>query len=718
MNYFLISTVTLLVLGAIAVVLTLTLEGRRSSSGSSLQITEGPDAVRVRKYSTSISVHSRLLTGQITVEFVNKMDCAASGSLTLQLPVGARVTDLVTEASDECQMLGVVQSVFDAQESFHAQSSAGKSAAILQAWDLQNYPLWASVPPSGTTKVYIVYEELLSRKNYQIPFHVPIGPGVHVDELTLDIKVSEPSSGVSMFDVEEHVVDPNGDEWRRYGQRMEVNWLGSDAVQASLRLQNVAGPDFPRMVRAWYDYNPSRIQDDGILSASQSCLSYLFNPSSTLYPIPKAIVFVVDVSGSMRGEKLDDAKAAFRSMIDTLSENEIFSIQAFSKDSSKKTWGPSVATSYAKQEGIAFVDGFEAAGGTNLNGALIDAFLTLKGVQDTPAVDNRRVVSTIVFLSDGRATSGVTDRPTILRNVRSANLDMKTKIFSLGFGKNADMPLLTAISIQHRGRALPIHTGYGDSALQLQDFYDGELRDVFLSDVRVSIEVSSNFQIESQTQSTYPIFAGGSEITIRARPPRGMYINGDVLVTTTAITSDGPRQWSQYTRIGSPSVATNPFDRECTQSFAHAKISEVLAFAEAMESLGAELYDYVEQTVGYGIGISVNRASEMEIISSIKGYAFDLAMEAGLVWPGLTAMVTMENDNCKTVENEVCSDEELWRAGLGRQNPHGGVPDSLAGDEDDAGPMSNPFTTSNAIAVALLSSLCILYMLFALLMLC
>ena len=91
----------------------------------------------------------------------------------------------------------------------------------------------------------------------------------------------------------------------------------------------------------------------------------------------------------------------------------------------------------------------------------------------------------------------------------------------------------------------------------------------------------------------------------------------------------------------------------------------------------------------------------------IKGYAFDLAMEAGLVWPGLTAIVTMENDNCKTVENEVCSDEELWRAGLGRQNPHGGVPDSLAGDEDDAGPMSNPFTTSNAIAPALLSSLAV-----------
>lgn len=174
MNYFLISTISLMVLGAIAVVLTLTLEGRRSTSGS-LQITEeGSDAVRVRKYSTSISVHSRLLTGQITIEFVNKMDCAASGGLTLQLPVGARVTDLVTEASDECQMLGVVQSVFDAQESFKAQSSAGKLVALLQAWDLQNYPLWASVPPSGTTKVYVVYEELLSRKNYHIPFTFPL----------------------------------------------------------------------------------------------------------------------------------------------------------------------------------------------------------------------------------------------------------------------------------------------------------------------------------------------------------------------------------------------------------------------------------------------------------------------------------------------------------------------------------------------------------------
>lgn len=706
MNYFLISTITLLILGAIAVVLTLTLEGRRSSSGSSsLQRTEGQSGpIRVRKYSTSISVHSRLLTGKITVEFENERDCAASGGLTLQLPVGARVADLVTEASDECQMSGVVQGVFDAQESFRAQSSAGKSAALLQAWDLQNYPLWASVPPSGNTKVYIVYEELLSRKNYQIPFQVPIGPGLQVDEISMEIKISEPNSGVSMFDVEPHGVGSEGDKWRRYGQRMEVHWIGSTGVQASLRLRNVGGHDFPRMVRAWYDYNPSMIRDEGVLSGSQSCISYLFNPSSALRDaIPKAIVFVIDVSGSMKGEKLDDAKSAFRSMITTLGENEIFSIQAFSKESSKKSWGPSLATTYARQESLAFVDSLVAKGGTNLNGALLDAFTTLKDVQDMVAMDNRRLIPTIIFLSDGRASSGVTDRPEILRNVRLGN-EVNAKIFSLGFGKNADMPLLTAISVQNRGRSLPIYTGYGDSALQLQNFYDGELRDVLLSDV--SIEVSSNYQIESLTQSTFPIFAGGSEITVRARPSSGVYFNGDVTVTTTAVTSDGPRQWSQYTRIESPSFTTNPFDRECTQSFAHAKISEILAFAEAMESLGSELYGYVEQIVGYGIGISVNRASEMEIISSIKGYAFDLAIEAGLVWPGLTAMVTLENDNCELSENDICFEGDILRGGFGHSNPHNdgttGIPEE--GPMGDAG-----VVTSIAYGAAtVLSFLCTL----------
>lgn len=367
-----------------------------------------------------------------------------------------------------------------------------------------------------------------------------------------------------------------------------------------------------------------------------------------------------------------------------------------------------MATSYAKNEGIAFVEGLEAKGGTNLNGAVLDAFVALKEIQNIAAVDNRQLVSTIIFLSDGRATSGVTDRPTILRNVRSANMDMNAKIFSLGFGKNADMPLLTAISIQNRGRSLPIYTGFGDSALQLQDFYDGELRDVFLSDV--SIDVSSNLQIESLTQSTFPIFAGGSEITIRARPPRGIYFNGDVMVTTAAITSDGPRQWSQYVRIDALSVTSKPFDKDCRQSFAHAKITEVLAFAEAMGSLGSELNDYIEQVVGYGVGISVSRASETEVVSSIKSYAFDLAMEAGLVWPGLTAMVTMPNDNCEADENEVCTDEELWREGFGGLNPHGGVPIPMAGDEGDGiGPTSNPFTTSDANATALPYFQCIFY---------
>ena len=43
----------------------------------------------------------------------------------------------------------------------------------------------------------------------------------------------------------------------------------------------------------------------------------------------RKIIFVIDISGSMEGQKLQDAKASFASMIDTLDERDNLLVQAF-----------------------------------------------------------------------------------------------------------------------------------------------------------------------------------------------------------------------------------------------------------------------------------------------------------------------------------------------------------------------------------------------------
>ena len=215
---------------------------------------------------------------------------------------------------------------------------------------------------------------LLARANYEIPFQIPLSPGMPVDELTMEITVSEPDSGVTSFDIEPLTTSR---------AVMEITKQGQVSASARLELSNVLLEDeLPRLIRASYDYDPSVMPRGGIVIGSGACVSHLFNPSSLLdTPIPKNIVFVIDTSGSMSGQKLADAKAAFEAIIQTLEDDDYFTVHTFSSKGTEESWGPSKATSFAKSDASIFVKKLEARGGTNLHQAFLDALERAKTIQ-------------------------------------------------------------------------------------------------------------------------------------------------------------------------------------------------------------------------------------------------------------------------------------------------------------------------------------------------
>mmetsp|Transcript_9497 Transcript_9497/g.20162 ORF Transcript_9497/g.20162 Transcript_9497/m.20162 type:complete len:697 (+) Transcript_9497:80-2170(+) len=637
---------------------------------------------RISRYATNTLVESRLATTKITVEFMNEMDCATIRGFTMQLPINGRVTNLVVETSNECKMTSDVKTVLDAQEEFHTQSSAGKPAALLQAWDATQYPVWVSLPPLGKTTIEITFEELLARANYEIPFQIPLSPGQPVDELTMEITVSEPDSGVTSFDIEPLAASR---------AVVEIAKQGQVSASARLELSNVLlEDDLPRLIRASYDYDPAVMPRGGIVIGSGACVSHLFNPSSLLdTPIPKNIVFVVDTSGSMSGQKLADAKAAFEGIIQTLEDDDYFTVHTFSSEGTEKSWGPSKATSFAKSDASAFVKELDAEGGTNLNDAFLDAIGRAKTIQAMAEEGDYQLVPIIMMLSDGQATEGVTNRVDIARAVRESNDDVNAKIFGLAFGSGADLPLLLGIAIQNQGRAIPIYEGYGDSAEQMEDFYSAELRRVLLHDL--TFNIASDVSVDSQTQTSFPVFADGSEVFVRAKPKSEEFFQGSLQIVANAISSSGPQEWIYETSIDDTDhPLVMPFkNRECVQSFAHSKIVELLNFREAYASLGDELNEYAGLISGGDVdtAAAVGRASDLA--SDIKAYAIDLALDAGLVWPGLTAMVTIENDACAAFfadGNKICSD--------GDGDGHGDL-DGMPMEEDEGAAAHTSMTASD-----------------------
>jgi hypothetical protein len=167
---------------------------------------------------------------------------------------------------------------------------------------------------------------------------------------------------------------------------------------------------------------------------------------SSYYGLPlyaRRIVFVIDVSGSMSGPRLDSAKRELTSVINGLPEDDELAIVAFS--SRVWFWRRELtrATPAAKQEAAIFVYQLAARGRTATYDALDTAFH-----YDAEA---------IYLLSDGAPNYGTIPMPAaILAAVGNANRSRRLSIYSIGISPGPpDSPMesfMKMLAEQNYGR--------------------------------------------------------------------------------------------------------------------------------------------------------------------------------------------------------------------------------------------------------------------------
>jgi Ca-activated chloride channel family protein len=126
----------------------------------------------------------------------------------------------------------------------------------------------------------------------------------------------------------------------------------------------------------------------------------------------KDIVFVFDSSGSMAGDKVEQAKSALKFCLSNLNARDRFDVITFS--TGVKAFRQELASAEVAKsdEARKFVEDIKAIGGTNINEALVTALKMVRR-SDGPAI--------IVFLTDGLPTVGETNEDAIVRNVADAN---------------------------------------------------------------------------------------------------------------------------------------------------------------------------------------------------------------------------------------------------------------------------------------------------------
>ena len=174
----------------------------------------------------------------------------------------------------------------------------------------------------------------------------------------------------------------------------------------------------------------------------------LLSPPRTLADAkvpPRLVQLVVDTSGSMKGDKIQQAKASLRTFLESLREEDRFQILTFSSAVQQFFEAPRPATKDNIQAALARVDTLEAMGGTNIGDALSTALEATM-----PKDDGVALLPQIIFITDGQPTVGMTRPNQILELTRQAD-KANARIFALGVGDRIDVRLLDDLVEQHRG---------------------------------------------------------------------------------------------------------------------------------------------------------------------------------------------------------------------------------------------------------------------------
>lgn len=159
---------------------------------------------------------------------------------------------------------------------------------------------------------------------------------------------------------------------------------------------------------------------------------------------PASVALVIDVSGSMAGAKIDNARSAARSLVEKLADGDIVSIHSFS-DEARERVPPTPLDRSARAAISRVIDSLDAAGGTNLFDGL------RLGESRSFSAPATHPVRRLVVISDGVANIGPST-PEILGELASRGAESGIQVTAIGVGVDYDEHTLNALAMRSNGR--------------------------------------------------------------------------------------------------------------------------------------------------------------------------------------------------------------------------------------------------------------------------
>ena len=247
-------------------------------------------------------------------------------------------------------------------------------------------------------------------------------------------------------------------------------------------------------------------------------------PSSSGRATPRDVTFVLDVSGSMRGEKLQQAKAAGQALLSSLSRNDRFRLIDFATDVNSFRDGFVSATPENIRAARRYLDALRAEGSTNISGALEEAL--------DARTDGERL-PLIVFLTDGEPTVGVRNPEEIAAIASRRRGD--ARLFTIGVSADVNSTLIERLAVEGRGTAHFVRAG--EDVERPVSLLASRLTNPVLTNVRVTVDGVRLTQV--LPSAPLDIFAG-QDLVLLARYDG----DGNATVRIEGRSSDGRVSWT------------------------------------------------------------------------------------------------------------------------------------------------------------------------------
>ena len=333
---------------------------------------------------------------------------------------------------------------------------------------------------------------------------------------------------------------------------------------------------------------------------------------------PSDVLVVLDISGSMAGQKLDYAKQALHQLVQRLDARDRFGLVAY--ESEAELLAPlAPVTREARARLAGLIDALETRGGTNMSAGLDLGLAELRRERE------RDRSARVLLLSDGHANTGDSSPEGLQARVRSVTR-AEHVLSALGIGDDFNEDLMTSLAEVGTGNFY-----YLSKVAVLGDFFDAELRANQQTVARaLELRFDGEDNVEMLDASGYPIERDGKSARVR---PGNLYAGQKrtLWVTLRVPTSQlGERKLGRFSLAFKRADA--PADVQAPPLPAVACVSDRQRFEHAIDKDLWQRFVLEDQRhkTELEIGAAVGNGTEQDIQRAYRLYAQNSALAARL----------------------------------------------------------------------------------------